>query len=65
MIVQLLKPWNNWDAGQVFMTMQDSVAEVLVMRGVGIRLPSPTTTASLEVDKEAVSKQQKATKKNG
>lgn len=64
MIVQLLKPWNNWDAGQVFLTMQDSVAEVLITRGIGVRLPSPTSLDG-DGDKESVSIPQKATKKNG
>ena len=62
MIVKLLRPWNTWDAGQVFMTMQESVGKLLVSRGVGVELPSPTNEAE-ESKKPATSKESKAGKK--
>jgi len=38
MIVKLVRPWNNWDAGQVFATMSESIATVLISRGVGVEI---------------------------
>jgi hypothetical protein len=38
MIVKLVRPWNNWDAGQVFVTLSDGIASLLISRGVGVEI---------------------------